>query len=93
MHLELGFVQSIPLWSLKMKISVWTKHGITPPKCIFQGNMDAIPREGEYIVVREGFCAHTVTSVCYSAVKNGVEITIDEADDKNEYGPCIFNLD
>ena len=76
------------------KVTVWTRapspvHG---NKCIFQGEIPFIPRIGESIVVREGFCAEVVEDVLYSFVDGDVEIRIADGDRSNEYGPCIFKV-
>ena len=81
-----------------IKATVWTswdgsaierKEG--KPKCIFIGEIVAVPREGEYIMVREEFGAETVKSVIYDFVSGEVEISVIGIDKGNEYGQCLHD--
>lgn len=79
-----------------MKATVWTSwdaqaadHDSGKPKCIFAGDIFAVPRECEYIVVRDGFAAEIVRSVLYDFVRGEVEISVRGTDRDNEYGPCL----
>lgn len=78
-----------------MKATVWTSwdgqaadHDRGKPKCIFVGEITAVPRVDEYIVLREGFGAEIVQSVTYDFVSGEVEISVRGIDRDNEYGPC-----
>lgn len=78
-----------------MKATVWTSwdgaaadHDSGQPKCIFVGEISVVPREGEFIVLRDGFGAEIVHSVTYDFVGGGVEISVRGVDRDNEYGPC-----
>ena len=81
-----------------MKATVWTKwnvdapsHELQKPKCIFNGEISAVPHKDDYIVVREGFAAVLVTSIIYDFVDNEVEIQTSCIDYDDEYGPCLLN--
>jgi hypothetical protein len=81
----------------KRKATVWTgwdgtavDHESGRPKCIFIGEIQAVPRVDEYIVVREGFSSETVRSVTYDFVSGEVEISVRGGDRSNEYGPCLY---
>ena len=80
-----------------MKATVWTSwdsgakdHDSGKPKCIFSGEIHAVPRVDEYITVREGFACETVRSVTYNFVTREVEISVRGIDRDNEYGPCLW---
>lgn len=79
-----------------MQATVWTSwntkaetHDKGRPKCIFVGEIQTVPREGEYVVVREGFCAERVESVIHDFVHGTVEIKVSTPDRDNEYGECL----
>lgn len=81
-----------------IKATVWTSWDKLPnaynsgkPKCIFIGEILAVPREGEYITVREGFGAEIVKSVIYDFVSGEVEISVIGIDKGNEYGQCLYD--
>ena len=81
-----------------MKVTVWTSWDATAkdpdngkPKCIFAGEISAVPRVDEFIVVRDGFAAEIVRSVTYDFVTGEVEISVRCADPDNEYGPCLHD--
>jgi len=80
-----------------MKVTVWTKwsnNGLSAsdqPKCIFVGETDILPRVGEHICVRDGFCAHAVQDVIINLVDHEAEIKVNYADTENLYGPCLFH--
>ncbi len=81
-----------------MKATVWTSwdgeakdHDSGKPKCIFAGEIPAVPRVDEYIVLRDGFGAEIVRSVTYDFVSGEVEISIRGIDRGNEYGPCLHD--
>lgn len=81
-----------------MKATVWTSwnlsikdHESRKPKCIFIGEIASVPRVGEYVVVKDGFGAETVTSVIHDFVTGEVEISVNAADPGNAYGPCLFD--
>lgn len=78
-----------------MKATVWMSldgqaadHDSWKPKCIFVGEIAAVPRVDEYIVLREGFGAEIVRSVTYDFVSGEVEISVRGIDRDNEYGTC-----
>ena len=79
-----------------MKATVWTSwdgqaadYDSGKPKCIFVGEIFAVPRVDEYIAVRDGFGAEIVRSVTYDFVRGEVEISVRGTDRDNEYGPCL----
>lgn len=80
-----------------MKVTVWTswdvknpQHGGGKPKCIFVGEISAVPRVDDYIVLRDGFGAERVRDVVYDLVTGDVEIKIVSADPEDDYGPCLY---
>lgn len=80
-----------------MKATVWTSwnpraatHDEGKPKCIFVGEIAAIPRSGDWIVVREGFASERVKDVTFDLVDGEVEISVHGIDPDNEYGPCML---
>lgn len=60
------------------------------PKCIFQGESDILPRIGEYVVCRDGFCCERVEMVSIDLVHQNAEIKVATSDSGNEYGPCLI---
>lgn len=81
-----------------MKATVWTSwngsavdYDSGKPKCVFSGEIVAVPRVDEYIVLREGFGAEIVRSVTYDFVSGEVEISVIGIDSDNEYGPCLHD--
>lgn len=83
-----------------MKATVWTSwdgaaadHDSGKPKCVFSGEIAAVPRVDEYIVLREGFGAEVVRSVTYDFVSGEVEISVRGIDRDNEYGPCLHDAE
>ena len=81
-----------------MKATVWTSwdgaaadHDSGKPKCIFSGEITAVPREGEFITLRDGFGAEVVRSVTYDFVSGEIEISVRGIDRGNEYGPCLHD--
>lgn len=74
-----------------MKASVWTQpFGHIRPKCIWIGEICAVPNVGDYVSLREGFGAEHVVSICHDFVTQEVEITINGHDPENSYGPCLW---
>lgn len=80
-----------------MKITIWTSwgdvkanHDKAKPRCIFIGELQFIPRTGDLIVIREGFCSETVKSVTYDITSNEIEISIESGDANFEYGECLY---
>lgn len=75
-----------------MEARVWTSWGSSgiadkgKPKCIFEGEISVVPRIGEWVVVKEGFCAEQVTEVIHDFTDDTVEISVSTSDDDNEYG-------
>ena len=69
-----------------MIVEVWTGYvgGLVGPKRIWRGEMTAVPREGEYICVRDGYGAEVVMSVMYDVVNNEIELRVGP-DDENVY--------
>ena len=55
----------------------------------FNGEILFPPREGDYIIVRDGFCAETVKSVLHDFVSGKIEISVTTCDENNEYGICL----
>lgn len=78
-----------------MKTIVWTKWDTKmmddggKPRCIFCGEVSSVPRVGEYIVVKEGFCAEMVQSVTHDFVRGEIEITVATCDRDREYGEVV----
>jgi hypothetical protein len=82
-----------------IKATVWTSWNFSEtdykkakPKCIFNEEVLTVPREGEYIVVRAGFCSEMVKTITHDFVKNEIKITIKDSDKNNEYGPCLYHI-
>lgn len=80
-----------------MKATVWTSwdgkaadYDSGRPKCIFMGEIFAVPRVDESIVVRDGFGAETVRSVMYDFATGDIEIHVTGNDRENAYGPCLY---
>lgn len=75
-----------------MQATVWTSWGSgiaddkSKPKCIFEGEISVVPRVGEWVIVKEGFCAEQVTEVIHDFTDKTVEISVSTSDDANEYG-------
>jgi hypothetical protein len=80
-----------------MKAKVWTSLNTASmnnmakcrPKCIFDGEINEIPRVGEWVVVRDGFCAEMVTNVTHDLINGDVEISVRTVDSTGEYGACL----
>ena len=79
-----------------MKATVWTNwdanatdYDSGKPKCIFVGEISAVPRVDDYIVVKDGFAAEIVRSVIYNLAADEVEISVRGIDRENGYGPCL----
>lgn len=79
-----------------MKLTVWTKWGrdsiLNRPKCIFKDDdfQGLVPRKGDTIFVKDGFGGERVNDVYIHLFDNSVELHIDDADEENEYGPCLM---
>ena len=73
-----------------MKVTVWTKpdydrNPIAQAKCVFVGNISAIPQKDIGIVVRDGFCVASIDHIYYNLVNDSVEIGLETTDHNNEY--------
>lgn len=80
-----------------MKAYVWSKwapgaHDATEgkSKCIYIGEIDHAPAQGDYVCVREGFACLKVAQTTYGFCDNTIEIIVDLRDVDNEYGPCLY---
>lgn len=80
----------------RMKLTVWTTWNTRKPmdegrpKCIFIGESDTLPRIGEYVVCRDGFCCERVEMVSIDLVRKEAEIKVATCDPNGEYGPCLL---
>ncbi len=77
-----------------MKVSIYVKRDResvdvgrkTTHKCIFKAlDLPFIPRIGDQVVVRKGFCTETVEEVIYSIHSNHIQIYVAGYDRDNEY--------
>ncbi len=62
-----------------MKIEVWCQRGLLPecqPKKIGDFECDFMPREGDFVNVREGWCAFIVMELMIDLLGNSVRIEI-----------------
>lgn len=80
-----------------MKATVWTKTDYDDPKaprskCIWAGEIHAIPNKDTGIVIRDGFCVEYIEHVYYSLHNNTVEIQLKTTDPNNEYGVVNYKL-
>lgn len=75
-----------------MKLTVWTlaSHTNWKSKCVFMGETDILPRKGDEVIVRDGFCCETVHSVSINLVNKVAEIRINTDDKNDDYGPCLY---
>lgn len=80
-----------------MKVRVWTSWNTKKPadegrpKCIYEGETQGVPNVGDYVLLREGFCAEKVVQVICDFVRYGeIEITVSTCDPENAYGECLF---
>jgi hypothetical protein len=80
--------------AMTVKALVWTTRApgdvFGKPKCIFIGDVQSIPRVGEYVGLREGFGCEKVACVNHNFVDGEVEITVATSDPENNYGPCLY---
>ena len=75
-----------------IKVRVWTKGSFAiKSKCIFIGAVAVLPRNGESVVVKEGFCEVVVVEVCHHFDDVRVDIMVGAVDSDDEYGPCLIN--
>jgi len=70
-----------------IKVTVWTSgYGAEyRPKCIFKGNIPALPRIGEHVDIAYGFASELVTSVTHELASGTVEISVRTVDRGNQY--------
>lgn len=82
-----------------MKATVWTNYinckeqpdyKKARPRCIFKGDIEILPRIGDGIVVRKGFCVERVKDVYIDIIDNSVEIHLITSDSNFEYGESLI---
>ena len=78
-----------------MKATVWTRPNYNQSvearaKCIWQGEITAIPNETTGLVVRDGFCVESIRHVYYDLTTGEVEIGLNTTDPNEEYGPSLI---
>jgi hypothetical protein len=71
-----------------VKVEVYTREGVwerQKPKCIWRGELPAIPRVGDYVVVRDGCGSEPVFGVHWDLETGLVEIILETTDHENVY--------
>jgi len=70
-----------------MKAEVWTKQygGQVESKCIWRGELSAIPSVGEHVTLNSDYCAELVAAVYFCLQGDSVFIQLDKVDRRNEY--------
>lgn len=74
-----------------MKATIWIKTGdiYHPQKCIFNGEIQILPRVGDYIYFQEHFPCERVSNITIDLLNNSVSIFIDRVDLGNDYQDCL----
>lgn len=77
-----------------MKVEFWTRNGGDPrdstryvhAKCVWRGDLGAIPRMGDGVVVRDGFASETVKRIDWMLEEGAsVCVMLDTCDPEGSY--------